>query len=192
MKRAIRTVLALGLLSFWVAAAVGQAKEISGVKFPDEMQVEGKALVLNGAGFREGGVSRTKAFAVGLYLESKSKNQIKILRAKEVKHLLLKFVAIVSRESLVELWNVGFKQHAGDQFAALSDRLKTLNGYMSSLNPADSAEFTHVPGKGLSVMVKGDPKGLIEGDDFAKVFFAIWLDSPPLEFKLRNNLLGRQ
>ena len=192
MKRAIRTSLALGLLSFWVAVSAGEAKEISGLKFPDEMQVEGKAVVLNGAGFREGGVNRTKAYAVGLYLESKSKNHLKILRSKEIKHLVLKFVANVSRESLVEVWSVGFKQHGGEQIGGQNDRLKTLNSYMISLNQGDAAEFTHVAGKGLSVMVKGDPKGVIEGDDFARVFFSIWLDSPPLEFKLRNNLLGRE
>ncbi len=192
MKRSFGRGLALGLLSFWMAVPLGATKEVSGVKFPDEMQLEGKTLVLNGVGFREGGVNRIKSYAVGLYLESKSKNHLKILRAsKEIKHLVLKFVANVSRDSLVEVWNAGFKQH-GKSSAGLSDQLKKFNGYMISLNQGDAAEFTHLPGKGLSLMIKGEPKGVIEGDEFARVFFAIWLDSPPLDFKLRNNLLGRE
>ena len=49
---------------------------------------------------------------------------------------------------------------------------------------------THKPDKGVAVDIGGVPKGLIEGDDFAKAFLSIWLGPNPPNAGLKAGLLG--
>lgn len=49
----------------------------------------------------------------------------------------------------------------------------------------------HFPGKETIFYNNKEVIGRIKGEDFAKVFFGIWLDEKTSEPKLRNALLGR-
>jgi hypothetical protein len=48
---------------------------------------------------------------------------------------------------------------------------------MVNMQSGQQLTFTHKPGAGIEVDVNG--KGTIEGDDFARAFFAIWLGAQP-------------
>jgi len=50
--------------------------------------------------------------------------------------------------------------------------------------------YTHKPGVGIEVDVNGTVKGMVEGDDFAKAFLAIWLGAKPPNPNLKAGLLG--
>jgi len=51
--------------------------------------------------------------------------------------------------------------------------------------------FTYAPGRGVSVEVKGQVKGVIPGDDFARALFSIWLGPKPPDPDLKSGLLGK-
>ncbi len=181
--------LALLLGSVLLSMGVG-AGELKGMKFADEIEVAGKKLVLNGMGIREGGVNRLKVYVAGLYLESKTKNHRRILRSKKVKRIELKFLINVREDSIVTAWKEGFEKHAGADYAKIKDRVNKLLTWMSTTDANQSYVFTYVPEKGLECVIKGKNMGILAGPDFAKIFFAIWLGSPPLDHKLRSHLRG--
>ena len=59
-------------LALLLAALPASALEISGVKVPDSIQVDGKPLVLNGAGLRTRSFLKVKVYVGALYLTQRS------------------------------------------------------------------------------------------------------------------------
>ena len=49
----------------------------------------------------------------------------------------------------------------------------------------------YVPEKGLAVTINGKFKGLIEGIEFKKALYAIWLGDKPASSKLKKGMLGK-
>lgn len=185
LARFASVVLAVALMT--VPAFAG---EKGGVQMPDTVQVEGKALVLNGMGIREATILNIDVYVAGLYLESKSQDAGAILGSTQNKRLVLKFVRDVDRADITNAWSEGFQKNAGDNLPALQDRINQLNSWMADMKVGDSMQFSYAAGK-LQVQVKGAAKGSIAGDDFARAFLSIWLGKPPNK-GLKAGLLGKE
>lgn len=152
---------------------------------PNKVKVAGKALVLNGMGIREATVFKVDVYVAGLYLEKKSNDSGSIISSEQAKRLVLKFVREVDREDMVKAWRTGFGGKG-----ALAARVGKLSAYMADLEEGDTMTFTYLPGKGTEVKVKGKRRGVIEGDDFGRALFAIWLGSSPPNAGLKMGLLA--
>ena len=159
----------------------------AGVTLPDTINVEGKTLVLNGLGVREATALNIDVYVAGLYLEHKSKDSSAIIDAQESKRLVLRFVRSVDQEDLVDAWTEGFEKNGGEK---LSGQLKQLNSWMTEVHEGESLMLTYVPGKGVTVAVNAKTKGTIEGADFAKVMWSIFLGPKPPNAGLKSGLLG--
>ncbi len=168
------------------------AGEKGGVTLPDEAEVNGKKLVLNGLGLREATMFNVDVYVAGIYIKEKTQDENKILGADEEKCLLLKFVRDVDKSDITDAWDEGFEKNAGDDEDKLKDRIKKLDDWMADIKVGDSLMFIYVPGKGLEVKVKDEVKGTLEGWDFAKVFFSIWLGPKPPNKGLKQGLLGKE
>ena len=179
----IACALALGLAQ---AAAAG---ELQGVSLPDRITVDGKELVLNGMGLRKA-YAVAKVYVAGLYVERKTASAEEILASPAPRRIVLHFLRSVSRDQIVGAWNEGFEKNAGDAIAAIRGRIETLDGFMSDLAPGDALVFTAIPGKGVTVELRGKTMGTIEGDDFAKALLSIWLGPSPPNAALKTGLLG--
>ncbi len=186
MIRTARTSLALTLvLAFAPAAPAG---ELAGVTMPDSVTVDGAELVLNGLGLREATFLKVDVYVAGLYLPAKSSDAKQILGKDQAARLHMQFVRDVGKDSMVEAWTDGFaKNGAGPD---LAERIATLNGWMADMNVGDTMTFTYVPGTGTAVDVRGETKGTIEGADFAKTLWSIWLGPKPPNAGLKKGLLG--
>lgn len=181
--------LALILMVLVTSTAAGAAQK-GGVTMPDTVDVGGKTLQLNGMGIREATVFNVKVYVAGLYLESKSQDAGAILGSSGNKRLVLKFVRNVDRDDITTAWKDGFKRNAESQIPALQQRIDQLNAWMVAMSVGDTMAFTYVAGQGVEVSVKGAAKGTIQGEDFARAFFSIWLGKPPNK-SLRKGLLGK-
>jgi hypothetical protein len=173
-----------------VLVSPGMAGQLAGVSLPDQVTVEGRTLVLNGMGVREATILRVHVYVAGLYLEARSSDAARIIAAEETKRLVLSFVRDVGRDNLVAAWNEGFAKSGGPALSGLRDRLATLNAWMVDVKGGDTLTFTQVPGKGLGVEVKGQAKGTLEGADFSRALWGIWLGDQPPNPKLKLGLLG--
>jgi len=75
--------------------------------------------------------------------------------------------------------------------APLQGRVDALDSFMSDIGKEEAIVFTYAPGRGVSVEVKGQVKGVIPGDDFARALFSIWLGPKPPDPDLKSGLLGK-
>lgn len=186
----MRRVLLIGLCTLF-AVTLSAAGELSGVSMPDSVTVDGKELGLNGMGLRE--KMWIDVYVAGFYLEDKSGDAQKILDSEQAKLIRMHFLyKKVAAKKLVGAWNDGIKNNVGSQMSELKSGLDQLNSWMVDLVKGDEMVLTSIPGKGLSVEVKGDQKGVIEDEAFSKAFWAIFIGENPPTDKLKQGLLGAE
>lgn len=175
--------------AFLLIAAPVEARECEGQRFPNRATVGETQLVLNGIGIREATVFNVDVYFAALYLENRGRNGAQIARSEQTKRLVLRFVREVDREKMTEAFNEGFANSGGT--AAMAPKIRQLNRWMPrTVRDGSRFTFTYVPGTGLEVKVGRTVKGTIEGADFARAFFSIWLGANPPNRGLRRGLLG--
>lgn len=146
----IGVVMALG-------AGVAHGKECAGVGFPDQSQVNGSTLTLNGLGLRQATMLKVNVYVAALYVAKASTDPDAILGSNAPKQLALHFVRNVGAADLRKAWDEGFTSNAKDQIPALRERIETLRGWMADMKSGDRMTFIHVPGTGVQVDVNGRP-----------------------------------
>ncbi len=172
-------ILAAALL---VAALPASAIEVAGVKVPDSFAVDGKTLVLNGAGLRTKTFLKVKVYVAGLYLPERTTDAAAVVALDAPKAMRLTLMRDVDRASFVSSLRDGIQSNSPDQAAGLEARLKQLEAAM----PAEAKEgqvitLVFVPGTGTTVTV-GDGKPVtIPGKDFSDALFRVWLGPKPTD-----------
>jgi hypothetical protein len=167
------------------AVAFGGTRE--GVKMKDKVKVGGKKLVLNGMGIRQATVFNVNVYVAGLYLEAKTRDANDVV-ADKAKHIELHFVRDVDLDDLQDAFTEGFEKNGG---SSLGEKVKALNGMMADMEDGQRMSLSYVPGKGTTVKVKGKKKGVVEGADFAKVLFTIFVGPKAPNRLLRDGMLGK-
>ena len=190
MKPALRTSLVLACAVSLLVSGVAGARDCKGVTFPDQAQVDGNDLVLNGLGLRKATALKVSVYVAALYLAKPSSDASAVLASETPTELVLQFVRNVGADDLRKAWTEGFENNARDQLPALKDRIAELNGWMTDVKTGDRLTFIRKPGTGLQVDVKGAMKGTIKGDDFAKAFLSIWLGANPPNPDVKSGMLG--
>ncbi|MBC7978794.1 MAG: chalcone isomerase family protein [Myxococcales bacterium] len=180
------------IILFTLLAGLGTATagKKAGVTMPDSVSVATKPLVLNGMGLREATWMKVDVYVAGLYLEKVSSDAAAIVSSEQTKQLVLKFVRDVDRDDIVKAWTDGFNGNATVPVAKIKPLIDQLNGWMPEFEEDDTLTFTYTPGQGVEVTVNKTRKGVIQGDDFARSLFAIWLGPKPPTSDLKRGLLG--
>lgn len=179
------SVLLIGLLPMVLAA-----KTLEGVDIPEQVKVGGTELVLNGAGIRE--KFFFDIYVAALYLPEKSAKAEQILQADRPWRLSMDFLySEVEKKKLDKGWEEGFEDNVpkADRTALQKD-LNQFKSMFSTMHKGDRAVLDYMPGKGVSVTVKGEEKGVVAGADFARALLSIWLGSDPVTGSLKKALLG--
>lgn len=159
-----------------------------GDKAPESEQAY--TLHLNGTGLCEWGFFYIDLYKAALYLEETSRNAEKIIASKGAKRIHLIFSRSLTKEQLREAYTASLKVNAGDSFPRYEKRLEQLAKMLKDVEEGDSLVFTCIPKCGIEVSLKGKKAGTIKGEDFASMFFRLYLgDHPPTE-DLKNALLG--
>jgi hypothetical protein len=184
--------LPLVLIGAITAYGVGVAhgKQCLNVGFPDRTQIDGSTLTLNGLGLRQATPLKVNVYVAALYVTKASPDPNAILGAPAPKQLILHFVRSVGRSDVNTAWDEGFEANAKQQLPGLEERIETLKTLMTDMKSGERLTFTHWPSRGVQVIVGGAAKGTVEGDDFAKAFFSIWLGPHPPSSDLKAGLLG--
>jgi hypothetical protein len=68
---------------------------------------------------------------------------------------------------------------------------KELASILPNVEPGQTIAAVYIPKQGTSFFYEGKKIAQIQGTDFAKAFFSIWLDSNTSVPKLRTELLGQ-
>jgi len=72
----------------------------------------------------------------------------------------------------------------------LRPRIDYHNSLYEDVQPGDRYSLTYIPDRGTELALNGNPKGVIEGEDFAAAVFSIWLGSKPINKSFKKQLLG--
>jgi hypothetical protein len=92
------------------------------------------------------------------------------------------------RESTIEM----IKRNTTDaEFGIISERLNRFNSFYRDVKPGDRYRAEYIPGRGTTLYLNETPLGTIQGNDFSKAFFSIWIGRDPIDKKFRDKLLGR-
>ena len=57
------------------------------------------------------------------------------------------------------------------------------------VKPGDRYSLTYIPGKGTELALNGEPKGIVEGSEFAAALFSIWLGKKPIDESFKKQIL---
>lgn len=187
--RAVLPLLAAALLG-WPASPSAAVRMVDQVPFVEEVEAPGAApLRLSGAGlFRWKWVF--KVYAVAHYLPADS----------EVAGPASDLPRRLEFSYLVDIEGDGFGKAADEllsrnfppeALAPLRERLDRLHAAYVDVKPGDRYALTYQPGQGTELTHNGRRLALVEGADFARAYFAIWLGEEPIDAGLRDRLLGR-
>ena len=177
------------VLAVLLMTSMAEAREVSGKNIPESITAGENTLLLSGAG------TRTKMwmsiYAAGLYLPEKMQNDQKIINADIPMALKLHVISgLMSAEKMEKALREGFEKSTNENLAPIKDRMeKFILAQRAELNKDDILEYVYTPGKGVSVFSKGKLATTVEGLDFKKAVFGIWLCDDPCDEDLKEELL---
>ena len=184
--------LLTSILMFLSFSHFSQSKTtvLHSVTFYTEIKLAENNLVLNGGGLRE--KYFIDLYVGALFLQQKSKDASKILNADAPMAIQLKLVSnSVTREKFVESVREGFNNASHGK--ATKDQIsKFINSFTSAFKKGDKINFEYLPNKGVTVEKNGTQLGVIEGLEFKKALFSIWLGNVPADVNLKEGMLGKE
>lgn len=180
--RALLAFAALSLLALPVLAQV----VVDDVRLPESRTIEGKELTLNGAGLR---TKVVKLYVGALYLEEPSKNADEVIGSDQVKRFELHVLRDLSKEQVADTIRDGFEKNSQADMGKLKSRLDKLVNAIPAVKRGEIMSVTYVPGKGTTVEGPNNPPVTLEGEDFQRAMFSIWLGETPAQQSLKRELL---
>ena len=97
----------------------------------------------------------------------------------------------ITSERMTDAINDGFQKSAGDNLAALQDKIERFKSFFAEqIEVDDIFDIGYIPGEGVTVHKNGEPVGTIEGLDFKQAVFGIWLGNDPADKGLKKKMLG--
>lgn len=165
---------------------------INGVKLPATIKAGDSEVSLNGGGIRK--KLFFKLYVGGLYLKSKSSDAKSIINADEPMAVKLQITSgMISSENMSEAINEGFENSTGGNTAPLKDKIsKFIDTFKKSeIVEGNVFDIVYVPGTGVQSYKNGTLQSTIEGMDFKKALFGIWLSDKPADEDLKEAMLGK-
>jgi long-chain acyl-CoA synthetase len=191
MKTLTHTLMAALVLLTLAFSHPLRAAEVAGVKVEEKTVLQGKELVLNGAGLRT--KVFFKVYVAALYLPQKTGNAATVLDGNEPVRMNLRLMRDLDADTLYGALNDGLQPNLqAGELATLQpflDQLSVLMKKLVSIRSGDTVtlDFT---AEGLVVSLNGEFRGTVSGSRQARRLLSIWLGSRPVEESLKKSLLG--
>ena len=164
------------------------AAEIEGIRFNETFVAENTKLRLTGVGLlRYWGF---KAYVGAFYLEAGA--SIDNYMSDTAKRIELEYFRSIKGEDFGPATNKSIAKNVDSKtFDRLRPQIEFHNSLYQDVQPGDRYSLTYVPGRGTELALNGEPKGIIEGAEFAAAVFSIWLGPKPMNESFKKQLLRR-
>ncbi len=172
-------------------AASAQTK-IGGIVMPNVTPAGDAYLKLNGGGIRE--KFFIDLYVCVLYLNEKSSDGTKILADDEAMAIKIRVISgMVDNENFEEALREGFEKSTDGNTAPVKDRIERIikEGFKDDIKTGDIYDLVYLPAKGCTLFRNNKSVVTIEGLDFKKALFGIWLSDDPVDPDLKTKMLGR-
>lgn len=181
----------LTLFFFLIASFTCNAKEVSGISIKELFTYDTTTLQLQGTGIRD-------KFFMDLYIASfytlkPHQDATPLLSADEPMALSLHILSsLITSEKMEEATREGFLNATGGNTAALQKQIETFIAiFKEPISLNDRYDFFYFPSKGVLIFKNSLLKSTIDGLEFKKALFGIWLGDKPAQESLKKNLLGK-
>lgn len=161
--------------------------------FAPKAMVQGTPLQLNGAGVRHKAVFRV--YAAGLYLQQRAESFAEVRAQPGAKRLAVTMLREIDSGELGKLFTRGMQDNLDrPTFSRLVPGILRMSQIFSThrmLNAGDTFFIDWLPGQGTLITVKEQPQGEpFPEPEFFDAMLGIWLGSQPVDWKLKEALLG--
>lgn len=170
-----------------------EATQVQGVSYAPTLQLQGKALQLNGAGTRYKAVF--KVYTAGLYLEKPAHSLQDIAALPGPKRISVTMLRDIDSAELGKLFARGMEDNM--ERAAFSRlvpgvmRMSDIFTQHKKLLTGETFTVDWIPGQGTVVTVKGQPQGeAFKEPEFFNALLGIWLGPKPADQQLKKALLS--
>lgn len=167
---------------------------LAGVKYDDVADLHGAKLRLNGAGIRYFGPF--KVYAAGLYLGKKAATPEEALAQPGAKRISVTMLRDIDAGELGKLFTRSVEDNMEKgSFVKLIPGLLRMSEIFSRFNKlkaGDSFTLDWIPGRGTVVSVRGVAQSeSFKEPEFYQALMRIWLGPVPVDWKLKERLLGK-
>jgi hypothetical protein len=185
----LRKAFVLVFALFFLASSA-YAIEAAGITMPDTLKAGDQDLVANGGGKRT--KFGMKVYVAALYLKQKSSDAAMIINADEPMGIKLQITSgLVTPDKMKTAIDEGFEKSTGGNVAPIQAKIDAFTAIFKGLANGDIYDFIYVPGKGVEIYKAGKLSSVIQGLDFKKALFGIWLGKDPAQDDLKEKMLGK-
>ncbi|WP_374593468.1 chalcone isomerase family protein [Aquabacterium sp.] len=187
------TLTTAAALSAPLPSWAGDTTDVAGVKFDNEIDLQGHRVVLNGAGVRYKVIF--KVYAMGLYLPKKTTSADEAVNMPGAKRIYLHLLRDLAVSDFGRLVTHGIQLNAAkeDFVKIVPDiaRIGQLFGGYDKAYAGDKLIMDWIPGTGMVARFKNTVQGEpFTQPEFFKTILKIWLGSSPPDAQLKELLLG--
>lgn len=131
-----------------------------------------------------------KLYDAVLYTTSAASNS-EILKAETGYCLQFRYLRAIDKSIISESSTKLLQKNLSEQeLSQIQKRIDTLNTAYRSVDKGDRSSLTYIPSEGTTLRINGKKMTTIEGQDFAALYFKIWLGEKPISISLRDHLMG--
>ena len=121
----------------------------------------------------------------------KNKTGEDVLQATTSFHLQFRYLREIDKNIILESADQMLEKNLSPaERKQIAERVDRINLAYTTVRDGDMSSLTYQPGIGTTLKINGDPKLTIEGEDFARLYFRIWLGPKAISTSLKDNLLG--
>ena len=176
----------LVVVSLGTAAVAAEGSE---AEFPDLISIDNRELKQLGA-YRYVYKFFFPLYDVALYAESTAEAK-DVLDADVAFHLTFRYLRHIEKPVILQAADrILDKNLSTKEQDNIAERVQKLNLAYTSVEEGDTSSLTYDPEKGTTLRINGEPRTTVSGQDFAQLYFKIWLGPEPLSNSLRDRLLG--
>ena len=193
----MKNFLTLILLTAIFGNSAARAADIDGVKIDDKVVLAKGVpeLVLNGAGLRHK-FAFIKVYIGSLYLTQKKNDNEAIFADTGPKRVSMHILSgeVTAQDLIASMNNALAENLSPHELALLEKRIRDLNTMMSSIKALNKGSVVHLdylPNVGTRVIVDGQERITIPGEDFFRAMLHIWIGNKPVDGRLRDAMLGK-
>lgn len=174
-----------------VVSFASGATNIEGVAVAPDTTVQGKKLLLNGAGLRtfKLGPVPLKIYVAAFYAPKPLRNQTEVVKAPGPLQFHFTFLRSVNQDQVTQAWNAQFRESATFTYDGFAADQKKFVGFFGPLQK-NGVEVVNFIGGNTQVYDGETLKGTIAGKNFQKAFASMWFGSKPVSPQLKSQLLG--
>lgn len=176
------------------AQAAESAVNVSGVRFPATVDVQGTPLVLNGAGVRYKRIFQV--YALGLYLPKRTASAAEAISMAGPKRFVLTPLRSITMTEFGRMFTQGIQINTSrEDFVKILPEVSRIGQIFSQyarLSAGENIVIDWVPEVGMVASYRG----VVQGEPFTepslfRTIMRMWLGSNPPDEKLKSSLLGQ-